>query len=80
MTCNQASHQRITEMFEFAAGQVQQEERERRIADGLRRRQLLGPATITQDAHGQRTEAAAAEGRTQAHGRIATPARAHAER
>jgi hypothetical protein len=31
-------------MFEFAAGQVQQEERERKIAEGLRRRELLAAA------------------------------------
>ena len=32
-------------MFEFAAGQLQQEERERQIADGLRRRELLASAS-----------------------------------
>jgi hypothetical protein len=35
-------------MFEFAAGQVQQEERERRIAEGLRRRELLTGASTGQ--------------------------------
>jgi len=61
-------------MFEFAAGQVQQEERERRIAEGLRRRELLA---ATQSAEGQPTKpwpVATAPRRAQ------TPARAHAER
>ena len=38
-------------MFEFAAGQLQQEERERRIAEGLRRRELLASASGTQGGH-----------------------------
>jgi len=39
-------------MFEFAAGQLQQEERERRIAEGLRRRELLESAAGGQGDHG----------------------------
>ena len=34
-------------MFELAAGNLQQEQREREIADGLRRRQLLATAAET---------------------------------
>ena len=39
-------------MFEFAAGQLQQEELERRIAEGLRRRELLESAAGGQGDHG----------------------------
>jgi hypothetical protein len=52
-------------MFELAAGNLQQEQREREIADGLRRRQLLAtaaetsatqaPASATRQATGQAT-------------------------
>jgi hypothetical protein len=59
---------RKCEMFELAAGNLQQEQREREIADGLRRRQLLAtaaesggtnatetPASATRQATGQAT-------------------------
>ena len=65
-------------MFEFAAGQVQQEERERRIAEGLRRRELLGSATVAEEAWGQRLPAG--QSRAQAGRRAVTPVRAQAER
>jgi len=67
-------HQRKPEMFEFAAGQVQQEERERQIAEGLRRRELLAASAAD--------EVQVVEERRSAnmHARPRTPARAHAER
>jgi hypothetical protein len=80
MTCRQATHQRKFEMFEFAAGQFQQEERERRIAEGLRRRELLESAFSAQNAHEPQAQPAAAQRRTQAPVRAASPARAHADR
>ena len=60
-------------MFEFAAGHVQQEARERQIAEGLRRRELLSARTAP---------VRAAEDRRPApiHARVNTPARANAER
>ena len=67
-------------MFEFAAGQFQQEERERRIAEGLRRRELLESASPARGASERQAQAAAAQRRPQAPVRTASPARANAER
>jgi len=49
MTCSPATQQRTYEMFEFAAGQIEQEERERKIADGLRRRELLATTSSARE-------------------------------
>jgi hypothetical protein len=80
MTCTQPTHQGKSEMFEFAAGQFQQEERERRIAEGLRRRELLESASSAQGASEREAQPAAAQRRDQASPRTAFPVRAHAER
>jgi hypothetical protein len=61
-------------MFEFAAGQVQQKERERQIAEGLRRRELLATA---RSGRGDESEF---RQRTTMPRRAQAPARANAER
>jgi hypothetical protein len=74
MTCSPAIQQRKRKMFEFAAGHVQQEERERQIAEGLRRRELLAAPTVGRLQSIQEGRPATMPAR--AH----TPARANAER
>ena len=59
-------------MFEFAAGHVQQEERERQIAAGLRRRELLAAAPVEARTHDRQPSTIQR--------RAQTPVRAHAER
>ena len=80
MACNQPTHQRKAEMFEFAAGQLQQDERERRIAEGLRRRELLGSASGTQGGHESETRQASIQRRSETPVRTTVAARAHAQR
>jgi hypothetical protein len=67
-------------MFEFAAGQLHQEERERRIAEGLRRRELLESAAGGQGDHGSPARQATIQGRAEAPVRATVAARAHAQR
>ena len=67
-------------MFEFAAGQLQQEERERRIAEGLRRRELLASAAEGQGDHGSPVRQATPRRRAEAPVRTTVAARAHAQR
>ena len=66
-------------MFEFAAAQLQQEERERRIADGLRRRELLDYAAGGQGGDGSPARQATTRRSAVMPVRPAA-ARAHAER
>ena len=67
-------------MFEFAAGQVHQEERERRIAEGLRRRELLESAMSNQGDNGSPSQQATIRRWSVAPRRTTSAARAHAER
>jgi hypothetical protein len=60
-------------MFEFAAGQVQQEERERKITEGLRRRELLAATSALEREMVQRPA-------TTIQRRAQTPSRAQAGR
>jgi len=67
-------------MFELAAGQLQQEERERRIAEGLRRRELLESAAGSDGGHGSPARQATIQRRAETPVRTTAAARAHAQR